>query len=339
MATRQHRPCFYSHLMRFAAEQLEAPCLSLAMVVVDAMNATGATWTEATMYHLLGVFCRIKDHMPYATILHLVTEWRDARLREDGSSTFPTLIMSRVLSLTERALGAADVATARAIMDVMGGRNDWHRCIEMLGAFYDYVPPPPGDRRDCYAIDPTTIDVSTLSKIESLESKLYSITFSNLRSLCERAEFLSESHRIFTSILLPIRIFLQECNEKTVVVPADIELSFRVGAVDEKAQVQHNFDHICYKCVALKHKLNLYGHRFTREKSAAHDCGLPNVLPACSPHIFAHVVKCGLMLYPESMRQIKILTTNKTIINELVPITQQFSSSWFEVCAQIAHDE
>jgi hypothetical protein len=336
MATRQHRPCYYSHLMRFAAEQLEAPCFGLVMAVVDAINATGATWTEATMYHLLGAFCRIKDNMPYETILHLVAAWRDARLREDSGCVFPTLIMSRVLSLCERALGP-DIVTARAIMDVMGNREEWNRCIAIFGTLHDYVPPPAGVKRTVFLIDPSTIDVSTLGDLPDADC-YYAMSFSSLRVVCERAELLPDSHRLITSILTPIRHFFCRFTTHAVVTPPDVELAFRVGGFDELTKnVRCHFDHMCPKCVCLKVPLSsVYGKGFSIVKNvAAHECGLPSVLPSSNASVFSYLVKSGSTLHSELVKSVKVLTSNKAIINELQPLTDKYAPSWFKVCRTV----
>ena len=124
-----------------------------------------------------------------------------------------------------------------------------------------------------------------------------------------------------------------------VVMPPDVELAFRVGGVDESAPVQFTFDHMCPKCVSTKAPLSsLYGRGFTPLKEiAAHDCGLPNVLPASNASVFAYLVKSGCTLHTEPVKSVKILTSNKTIMKELKPLSDMFAASWFEVCQKISN--
>jgi hypothetical protein len=361
MATRQHRPCYYSHLMRFAAEQLEAPCFGLVMAVVDAINATGATWTEATMYHLLGAFCRIKDNMPYETILHLVAAWRDARLREDeerpthsndtresskspvsinvkgehvSDSPFPTSMMSRVLSLCERALGA-DVGHAKAIMDLMGNRESWDRCISVVGASYEFERPPLHEPWAFYLIDPLTIDVKLLG--EPLPSSHYVFMFSALRALCEKAQLHGEAHYMHSAKLQPIRDLFRTFPTRIVVLPPEIELALRVGGIDECEAVPTPayFSHICPRCVMSTVPAHSYCVGVDVHQQA-HDCGLPHVLPSNGGvSLLAYFVKCSMNLHCQPGRSLMVVTTNTQVIKELMPLTLRFSSSWFSICDQI----
>jgi hypothetical protein len=359
MATRQHRPCYYSHLMRFAAEQLEAPCFGLVMAVVDAINATGATWTEATMYHLLGAFCRIKDNMPYETILHLVAAWRDARLREDeerpthssdtresskspvsinvkgehvSDSPFPTSMMSRVLSLCERALGA-DVGHAKAIMDLMGNRESWDRCISVVEASYEYAPPPEDENWTFYLVDPLSIDVTLLG--EPQPACYYIIPFSTLRAMCERAELHQETHTLYTSKLLPIRKLFREFPTRIVVTPAEIELALRAGYAEVHVPASTAFANICPRCInpmAPAHSY-LYGSDIAY---SVHNCGLPSCIPANLSGVaqLIHLAKCA-MVRVQPHRCIVVLSSNAQVIKELTPLTHRFSSSWFGICDHV----
>ncbi|CUG86034.1 Hypothetical protein, putative [Bodo saltans] len=368
MATRQHRPCFYSHLMRFAAEQLETPCFSLALSIVDAINATGATWTEATMYHLLGAFCRIKDNMPYATILHIVTEWRDARLREDSGhsvpsvnggvavqqsinrdacfqqsidvpreraadSPFPTSIMSRILSLTERALGS-DVAYAQAIMAVLGDRAAWDRCIQLVEASYEFEPPPTDAPFTFYLIDLLSVDVPALGKPQ--HGSCYTITFSSLRAMCERSELHQDTHSLFTSKLIPVRKLFRQFPKNIVVVPPEIEIALRIGsteAVDDVPTSPAPFSHICPRCVMTT--VPPHSCCAGEQLNAVHDCGLPSVLPSNGGAAqLSYFAKCGMSIHCQIGRSLMVVTSNAAVIQDLRPLSQRFASSWFSICDQ-----
>ncbi|CUG86035.1 GPI-anchored surface protein, putative [Bodo saltans] len=363
MGTRKQRPCFYSHLMRFAAEQLSIPCFKLVMSIVDAINATGATWTEATMYHLLGAFCRIKNNMPYETILHIVTEWRDARLREDAErqptpssssrraskspttsaavkgehvpdSPFPTSILSRLLSLCERALGA-DVVHAKAIMDLLGNRQSWDRCISVVEASYEFERPPLHEPWSFYLIDPLTIDVKLLG--EPRPSSHYVFMFSALRALCERAQMHGEGHYIHSAKLQPIRTLFRTYPTRIVVLPPEIELALRVGGIDEcePSPTPSYFSHICPRCVSSTVPAHSYCVGM-EVHNQVHDCGLPSVLPSNGGvSLLTYFVKCSMNLHCQPGRSLLVVTTNNQVIKELMPLTLRFSSSWFSICDQI----
>ncbi|CUG86039.1 Hypothetical protein, putative [Bodo saltans] len=358
MGTRQHRPCFYSHLMRFSAEQMSTPCFTLVMGIVDAINATGATWTESTMYHMLGAFCRIKDNMPYETILHIVREWRDARLHEDTDSInndraatkspttasivvkgehvadcpFPTSIMSRILSLCERALGA-DVPTAKAIMDLMGNRATWDRCISIVEASYEYAPPPEDENWTFYLVDPLSIDVKQLG--EPQPSCYYIIPFSTLRAMCERAELHQETHSLYTSKLLPIRNLFREFPTHIVVTPPEVELALRAGYAELHVPASTAFANICPRCINSMAPVHsyLYGSDIAY---SVHNCGLPSCIPANLSGVaqLIHLAKCA-MVRIQPGRCIMVLSSNAQVIKELTPLTHRFSSTWFGICDRI----
>ncbi|CUG86037.1 Hypothetical protein, putative [Bodo saltans] len=340
MATRQHRPCFYSHLMRFATEQMSAPCFTLVMSIVNAINTTGATWTEATMYHLLGAFCRIKDHMPYATILHLVTAWRDARLREDdadiSASPFSVTLMSRILSLTERALGP-DLPLAVKIMDLMGSRGEWNQCISIVEASYEYIPPPPNEPWWFYVIDAVSVDVQKLATEPPSPFCIYVVPFSTLRAICESAAFHPDTHNVFTTKLYPLRELFQRFPTQIVVGPPEIELAMRVGGFDKHELIPDAVaGHICPRCVLSSAPRTVFGAAFSVVGVETHECGLPSVLPADNgASQIVHFARCGMGLHSQIGRTLRVVTTNKFIVSELTPLTLRFASSWFDICDRI----
>lgn len=344
----QHRPCFYSHIMRFAAEQLASPDFDLIMTIVDAMGAVRAAWTESSMYHLLGGFCRLKDSMPYETLLHIVRAWCVARTQEDADamdgvheahrggeegSPFPTSVMSRIVSLCERALGQ-DAVHAKALLELLGTRESWGRCIEAVQAPLEFEKPPPSEDCVFYLIDPLSIDVTLLG--EPQPRCYYMFLFSTLRALCERATLHQETHNIYTSKIHPIRKLFRAYPCRVAVVPVEIELAIRTGTMESSHGTEpcspspSTHANICPKCLASTTATP------PGDAGAPHECSAPGVLASNGGIAqLIYFAKCAMALHCQVGRSLMVVTTNPTVMKELCPLTQRFSSSWFGICDHV----
>lgn len=316
----RQRAGFYCHLLRCATEQINPPDIRTAIHVVQEMTNVEASWTDATMYYLIGGFAKTK-RISFDAIFRAVQTYQSSVLhREEATDdatltsthqrrSFETSTIHQILGACERATGD-DVDKALKVLGLIPTDDQW-KCISLVTTHRDFKKPTD---EDCvyFVVDPLSIDLQALLDYAVPPKTYYLFLFSAIRGLCEKAQIYPESHPIFTSKISLLKTLFEAHPSQFIVVPPEIELHIRGSS---------------FGCSP--------GSADTTPPLAP--AGPAGSLPSNGG--VAQIIAFALNAITRGCqvgRSLRVLSSNPVVIRELTPLTTKYPASWFCICDKVS---